>query len=111
MENATGESVDTLTAEKLIERKPAAAYLTGEGYPIKPGTLQKLASVGGGPPYQLFGNKALYRPSLLLKWARERTGPLRVSTSQVVDDPNDRVPESQGDNRQQAAAAGRKAAQ
>ena len=69
------------TNRKFLTRPEAAEYLQGVGYPITKGTLQKLACVGGGPPYRLFGNKALYTPQELSGWAESRTSAPRVSTS------------------------------
>ena len=43
-------------------------------------TLDKLASVGGGPPFIHFGRIPLYTPDDLLSWARSRSR-ARRSTS------------------------------
>ena len=67
---------------KYLTRKEAAVYLKGVGYPVTKGTLQKLACVGGGPSYRLFGNKALYTPGDLESWAESRTSAPRRSTSE-----------------------------
>jgi hypothetical protein len=53
-------------------RKNVAAFLTEAGYPISWAHLQKLASTGGGPPYELFGNKAIYTDETSLAWAKAR---------------------------------------
>ena len=66
-----------------LTRQEAAEYLTSKGYPTAKGTLQKLACVGGGPEYQLFGNRALYQPEKLLCWARARLSTPRCNTSEV----------------------------
>lgn len=42
-------------SKPLVTRAECAELLTDEGYPTTKGTLQKLASVGGGPEYQIFG--------------------------------------------------------
>ena len=60
----------------FITREQAAVALTACGFPIKPKTLAKLAS-DGGPPYQLFGARVLYRWGDLLAWARSRMTPPR----------------------------------
>lgn len=55
-----------------LTRAEAAQFLTDNGYPIGKGTLQKIASTGGGPPYRIFGNRSLYDADQLLEWAANR---------------------------------------
>ena len=55
-------------AKRFFTRVEAAAYLTQQGLPIAAGTLQKLASVGGGPKYRVVGRNALYEPAELDAW-------------------------------------------
>ncbi len=67
--------------DRNLTRREAAEFLTAHGYRVAPTTLAKYATVGGGPVYQCFGRKPLYKPADLLAWASSRTtGPLR-STS------------------------------
>ena len=67
--------------ERRFTRREAADWLTDNGYPVAPTTLAKYASIGGGPLFESFGRRPLYRPENLLSWARARsTGPRR-STS------------------------------
>jgi hypothetical protein len=47
--------------DALLTREQTAAALTACGFPIKARTLSTQASRGGGPPYQLFGPRVLYR--------------------------------------------------
>lgn len=54
--------------KKYLTRSEAAQYLTERGARTAKGTLQKLASVGGGPVYRVFGRNALYRPEDLDAW-------------------------------------------
>ena len=62
--------------EKLLTRREAAAFLTERGLPISPKTLASRASRGNGPEYEIFLNRAVYKPSKLLGWAdRERKYP------------------------------------
>lgn len=61
-----------METRQFLTRIEAAAFLTENGYPIGKGTLQKIASTGGGPRYRIFGNKALYTPSDLIDWAESR---------------------------------------
>ena len=67
--------------EQRLDRRQAAAFLTARGYRTAPATLAKLASIGGGPTFQSFGRKPLYREADLLAWAEARTTGPRRSTS------------------------------
>lgn len=61
-----------MATKEYLSRAEAANYLTDRGLPIARSQLMKLASVGGGPTFFKFGNKALYRPDDLLDWASSR---------------------------------------
>jgi hypothetical protein len=65
---------------KRLRRKEAAAFLTERGFKTSAFTLAKLATVGGGPEYDIYGNVAIYEQPVLMAWA---TGKLkrRRSTS------------------------------
>ena len=63
----------------FLTRSEAAEFLTENGYPVGKGTLQKIASTGGGPVYRIFGNRALYAPADLLMWAEKRCGEAKAS--------------------------------
>lgn len=67
---------------QYFTRREAAEFLTNSGYPISWKTLQKLACTGGGPLYQIFGNRALYSPGQLIDWANSRTTEPKRSSSQ-----------------------------
>jgi hypothetical protein len=67
--------------ERLLGRKDAAQFLTERGYKTAPATLAKLACLGGGPQFQSWGRRPLYREGDLLAWAQARTTGLRRSTS------------------------------
>jgi hypothetical protein len=58
--------------DALLGRKETAAALTEAGFKVSAETLTTKASRGGGPPYQLFGQRALYKWSDSLAWARSR---------------------------------------
>jgi hypothetical protein len=62
----------TDSSEILLTRDQAAAALTEIGFPIKPKTLAKRACAGDGPPYQLFGARAIYKWDDVQAWARSR---------------------------------------
>jgi hypothetical protein len=67
--------------EALLTRAQTASKLTEAGFPVKPGTLATKASRGGGPAYELFGKKPLYRWGTALAWARSRlSAPNRTSS-------------------------------
>jgi hypothetical protein len=67
--------------ERKLDRRQAAQYLSDRGYRTAPATLAKLACLGGGPTFQSFGRKPLYREADLLVWAQARTTGPRRSTS------------------------------
>ena len=69
---------------KYLTRPEAAYYLTGRGLKISKNTLQKMATVGGGPLYQIFGNKALYTNENLDDWAEEKLSKPRRTTSEAT---------------------------
>ena len=55
------------------DTKEAAAFLTNIGYRTAPATLTKLRCIGGGPQFESFGRRPLYRESDLLAWVAART--------------------------------------
>jgi hypothetical protein len=77
--------------EYRLDRQQAAAFLTERGYRTAPATLAKLASIGGGPTFESFGRKPLYREPDLLAWAQARTTGPRSSTN----DPGTRRPDQE----------------
>jgi hypothetical protein len=63
------------------DTREAAAFLTERGFRIAPATLNKLRCLGGGPHFEVFGRRPLYREKALLEWVRARTTPPLHSTS------------------------------
>jgi len=63
-------------------RRAAAEYLANRGLPTTWRTLQKMATTGGGPEYQIFGNKAVYTPEALDAWVASKISAPRRSTSE-----------------------------
>jgi hypothetical protein len=61
-----------MTADALLTRDATAAALTEAGFPVKAKTLATKASRGGGPPFQRFGRKPLYRWGQSLEWAKNQ---------------------------------------
>ena len=70
--------------DALLTRDATAAALTEAGYPTSPKTLATKATRGGGPPFQHFGPRVLYRWKHSLAWAEGRLTPPRRNT--VEDD-------------------------
>jgi len=68
--------------DALLTREQTAAALAAAGFPVKSKTLATKASRGGGPPYQLFGPRVLYRWEDALRWAQSRLSAPRLSTSE-----------------------------
>jgi hypothetical protein len=58
-------------SDDLLTREQAAAALTAAGYRIREKTLATKASRGGGPAYQLFNRRALYRWGDAIAWAQK----------------------------------------
>jgi hypothetical protein len=70
----------------LLLRIPIAEALTQAGFPIKAKTLATMATRGGGPPYRLFGQRAVYRWGDALQWAQARmTAPRRSTAEADID--------------------------
>jgi hypothetical protein len=67
--------------ERRLGRREAAQFLSERGYRTAPATLAKLACIGGGPTFESFGRRPLYREADLLTWAQGRTTGPRRSTS------------------------------
>jgi hypothetical protein len=71
-----------MLTNKYLTRPEAAEHLTARGLRITKGTLQKMATVGNGPPYRKFGYRAVYLPDELENWAQKKLGKVRGSTSE-----------------------------
>ncbi len=61
---------------RFLTRAEAAEYL-GETWGIRrsPKTLQKLASIGGGPVFRKIGRQPVYTPRDLDRWAKAAISP------------------------------------
>jgi len=71
--------------ERYLDRREAAQYLTDQrGLRISRNTLQKMATLGGGPPYRLFGIRAVYLAEDLDQWAASKLSAKRVSASEML---------------------------
>jgi hypothetical protein len=76
--------------DRKLGRKEAAQFLTDRGYKTAPATLAKWACIGGGPTFESFGRRPLYREADLLAWAQARTTGPRRSTSDLGARPSGR---------------------
>jgi hypothetical protein len=65
----------------LLRRKELATRLSQDGYPTSEQTLAHKAVDGSGPPFVKWGRYPLYRWSTSIRWAQERAGRPRTSTS------------------------------
>jgi hypothetical protein len=70
--------------KRYLTRQEAASYLSERGLLVTKNTLQKFATVGGGPENSIFGNRALYTAESLDGWAEARLSASRKSTSEAV---------------------------
>jgi hypothetical protein len=73
----------TLHEDILLVRSEVAKALTEAGFPVSSAALATKATRGGGPPYQLFGRKPLYRWGATLEWARGRLSEPVTNTSEA----------------------------
>ena len=70
--------------ERFLDRREAANYLTARrGLKVSRNTLQKLATLGGGPAYRIFGIRAVYTVEDLDAWVRSKLSARRHSTSEA----------------------------
>jgi hypothetical protein len=78
----TRDSDHAMTA-KFLTRDEVEKYLK-EKWGIKrtKSTLAKLAVVGGGPAYRLFGRKPLYEPQAIDAWVERFLSPSVANSSQ-----------------------------
>lgn len=73
---------------RYLDRREAAQYLTEQrGLRTSWRTLQKLATVGGGPTYRIYGIRAVYTAANLDAWADAKLSPPRASTSDMLASP------------------------
>lgn len=70
-----------MKVQQFLSRALAADYINSRGLPLSKNTLQKYATVGGGPEYQLFGNRVVYTPAALDAWVEQKLSKPRQSTS------------------------------
>jgi hypothetical protein len=88
--------------DALLTRQQTALSLQAAGFPIADKTLATRASRGGGPPYQRFGARVLYRWADALSWAESRLSKPVRSTSEFCVNANHRATCATGSNSYQA---------
>lgn len=64
---------------KFLSRAEAAEYVISRGLQCSKHTLQKWVTVGGGPDYRIFGNKAVYTAEDIDAWIEKKLSPVRHS--------------------------------
>jgi hypothetical protein len=79
MFKSTAEIIDP---DALLDRKAIAEALTSSGFKTKQSTLATLASRGGGPTFQKWGHRVVYRWADALSWAQSRLSDPITSTSE-----------------------------
>ena len=65
--------------QRYLDRNEQVEYLKERGLRVTKNTLQKLATTGGGPEYQIFGNKAVSTPEALDAWVAAKLSAPRRS--------------------------------
>jgi hypothetical protein len=76
--------MNTVSPRRMLRRREAAKYLRETwGVPCAEKTLAKLAVVGGGPPYRVYGRIPLYEPDQLDGWVRSKLSIPIASTSDI----------------------------
>ena len=74
--------MDSNTQPTRLRRVQASIYLKDKwSIERTTGTLAKLATIGGGPRFQLAGRIPLYPEDELDRWAESILSPLKSSTS------------------------------
>jgi len=80
------ETLPSHLRKPRLRRWEASEYLVKvHGIHLSASTLAKYASIGGGPAFQKSIRTPLYPTAELDRWAAERLGGLRRSTSDVED--------------------------
>lgn len=72
MQAETKMHIHQYSHDKLLNRDEAAEALADLGYPVRSRTLATMATRGGGPLYQHFGVRPLYRWGDVLEWAHKK---------------------------------------
>ena len=73
----------SIEPKKYLSRREAAQYVEEKGLPLSKNTLQKYATVGGGPKFFKFGRRAVYCREDLNTWISDKLGQSVSSTSEL----------------------------
>ena len=74
-----------MLTHRFLRRKAASGYLHEvHGLDRAPGTLAKLAVIGGGPVFRRVGRVPLYSTDDLDKWVASKLSPPMRSTSDIA---------------------------
>ena len=85
----------TSSPPRRMRRKDASVYLDNKhGVKRTPGTLAKLACIGGGPVFQRDGRIPLYTEEWLDDYAESVLSPPMRSTSDIPPDPKPEPPDT-----------------
>jgi hypothetical protein len=74
--------IPNLNSDSVLQTAALAKALTESGFPTSAATLATKRSRGGGPPFRRWGRVPVYTWGDALKWARDRLGEPRCSTSE-----------------------------
>jgi hypothetical protein len=75
--------INEINPEALLTLRQTAQALTEKGFPVAETTLATKACRGGGPPFQIFGRRPLYRWRQSVEWANARLSRPVNSTSEL----------------------------
>ena len=70
--------------KRFLNRSEAAEYIQSLGLRCTRLSLEKLASIGGGPEFQKFGNRVVYTVVGLDRWVESKLSEPRASTSEAA---------------------------
>ena len=73
----------SIESKKYLTRIEAALYVEKQGLPLSKNTLQKYATVGGGPKFFKFGHRVVYSRGDLNTWISDKLGKSVASTSEL----------------------------
>jgi hypothetical protein len=75
------KTTDPIDPDTPLSRAAAGAYLRKKYLVGSQSFLAKAALAGGGPPFEMFQNRTLYRPRTLDQWAEARLRGPRVEAA------------------------------
>jgi hypothetical protein len=101
-----------MPTHRFLRRKAASDYLhETHGLDRAPGTLAKLAVIGGGPVFRRVGRVPLYSTDDLDEWVASKLSPPMRSTSEIAsqtESMTDRCQQSELTDKQKHCGTGEK---